>query len=120
MVVGTGDAGLRRPADVATRPHQSLRPDADHWTLWVRPPLPAALGAEGVGRIVSVGPTVAPVRIGERIHIVPTLEHGTWQDQPVINEGAAVPVNPKADSLPLSMRGINPLTADLLLSPARR
>ena len=61
-----------------------------------------------------MGPTVDPVRIGQRIHIVPTLEHGTWLDQTVINEGAAVPVNPKADSLPLSMRGIIPLTADLL------
>ncbi len=81
----------------------------------VRPPLPAALGAEGVGRIVAVGPTVDPVRIGERILIVPTLEHGTWQDQTVINEGAAVPVDPKADPLQLSMLGINPLTADLLL-----
>jgi len=37
----------------------------------------------------------------------------------VINEGAAVPVDPKADSLQLSMLAINPLTADLLLSPAR-
>ena len=36
----------------------------------VRPPLPAALGAEGVGRIVAVGPTVDLVRIGERILIV--------------------------------------------------
>jgi len=81
----------------------------------VRPPLPAALGAEGVGRIVAVGPTVDPARIGERILIVPTLEHGTWQDQTVINEGDAVPVDPKADPLQLSMLGINPLTADLLL-----
>jgi NADPH:quinone reductase-like Zn-dependent oxidoreductase len=48
---------------------------------FARPPLPAALGAEGVGRIVAVGPRVDPVRIGERILIVPTLEHGTWQDQ---------------------------------------
>jgi NADPH:quinone reductase-like Zn-dependent oxidoreductase len=81
----------------------------------VRPPLPAALGAEGVGRIVAVGPTVDPVRIGEPILIVPTLEHGTWQDQTVINEGDAVPVDPNADARQLSMLGINPLTADLLL-----
>lgn len=81
----------------------------------VRPPLPAALGAEGVGRIVAVGPGVDPVRIGERILIVPTLEHGTWQDQTVINEGDAVPVDPTADAQQLSMLGINPLTADLLL-----
>ncbi len=81
----------------------------------VRPTLPAVLGAEGVGRIVGVGPTVDPVRIGERVLIVPTLEHGTWQDQTVIDERDAVPVDAKADALQLAMLGINPLTADLLL-----
>lgn len=80
-----------------------------------RPPLPAPLGAEGVGRIIGVGPAVDPVRIGERVLIVPTLESGTWQDQTVIDEGDAVPVDPAADALQLAMLGINPLTADLLL-----
>lgn len=80
-----------------------------------RPDLPAPLGAEGVGRIVAVGPAVDPVRIGERVLIIPTLEHGTWQDQTVIDEGSAIPVDPAADVLQLAMLGINPLTADLLL-----
>ena len=38
-----------------------------------RPALPAALGTEGVGRIVGVGSDVDPVRIGERVLILPTL-----------------------------------------------
>lgn len=80
-----------------------------------RPALPAPLGAEGVGWIVAVGPAVDPVRIGERVLIIPTLEHGTWQDQTVIDEGSAIPVDPAADVLQLAMLGINPLTADLLL-----
>jgi NADPH:quinone reductase-like Zn-dependent oxidoreductase len=80
-----------------------------------RPPLPAPLGAEGVGRIVAVGRAVDPVRIGERVLIVPTLEHGTWQDQTVVDESGALPVDPKADALQLAMLGINPITADLLL-----
>lgn len=80
-----------------------------------RPSLPAPLGAEGVGRIVAVGGGVDPVRMGERVLVVPTLEHGTWQDQTVVDEGGAIPVDPKADALQLSMLGINPLTADLLL-----
>jgi NADPH:quinone reductase-like Zn-dependent oxidoreductase len=80
-----------------------------------RPALPAPLGADGVGRIVAVGPGVDPVRIGERVLIIPTLEHGTWQDQTVIDEGSAIPVDPAADALQLAMLGINPLTADLLL-----
>jgi NADPH:quinone reductase-like Zn-dependent oxidoreductase len=81
----------------------------------IRPPLPAPLGAEGVGHIVAVGAAVDPARIGERVLVVPTLEHGTWRDQTMIDEGQAVPVDPKADPLQLSMLGINPLTADLLL-----
>ena len=80
-----------------------------------RPNLPAELGAEGVGRIVTVGPEVDPGRIGERVLIVPTLEHGTWQDETVIDADRAVPVDPKADVLQLAMLGINPATADLLL-----
>ena len=80
-----------------------------------RPSLPAALGAEGVGRIVAVGHGVDPVRIGERVLIVPTMRDGTWQDQTVIDETGVVPVDSEADALQLAMLGINPLTADLLL-----
>src|SRR5829696_1886890 len=36
-----------------------------------RPALPAALGTEGVGRIVSLGSAVDPVRMGERVLILP-------------------------------------------------
>lgn len=80
-----------------------------------RPALPAALGAEGVGRIVAVGQEVDPTRIGERVLIVPNLRQGTWQDQVAVDAGDAVRVDPQADPLQLAMLGINPLTADLLL-----
>jgi NADPH:quinone reductase-like Zn-dependent oxidoreductase len=80
-----------------------------------RPALPAALGTEGVGRIIAVGPGVEPDRIGERVLIVPTLQHGTWQDQVAIDQGDAIPVDPAADVLQLAMLGVNPITADLLL-----
>ena len=80
-----------------------------------RPALPAPLGAEGVGRIVAAGAGVDPVRIGERVLVVPTLEAGTWQDRTVIDQGDAIPVDPEADVLQLAMLGINPMTADLLL-----
>ena len=65
-----------------------------------RPPLPAELGAEGVGHVVAVGRGVDPVRIGERVLIVPTLEHGTWQDRVVIDETGAVPTMTAADRPP--------------------
>jgi NADPH:quinone reductase-like Zn-dependent oxidoreductase len=80
-----------------------------------RPALPATLGTEGVGRIVSVGPGGDQSRVGERVMVLPTLQHGTWQDQVAIAEAAAVPVDPAADLLQLAMLGVNPMTADLLL-----
>jgi NADPH:quinone reductase-like Zn-dependent oxidoreductase len=80
-----------------------------------RPALPAALGTEGVGRIAAVGSAVDPVRVGERVLILPTLQHGTWQDQIAIDEGDAIPVDPATDTLQLAMLGVNPITADLLL-----
>jgi len=80
-----------------------------------RPALPAALGTEGVGRILAVGSAVDPVRTGERVMVLPTLQHGTWQDQIAIDEGDAIPVDPTADPLQLAMLGVNPMTADVLL-----
>lgn len=80
-----------------------------------RPQLPAELGTEGVGRIIDVGPAADATRIGERVLIMPTLRHGTWQDQIAVDADDAIPVDPDADALQLAMLGINPLTADLLL-----
>src|SRR5712692_11834023 len=81
----------------------------------VRPQLPAALGAEGVGRIVAVGDGVDASRIGERVMVVPTLEQATWREQTVLDERNAVPVDPDGDPLQLAMLGINPMTAYCLL-----
>ncbi len=81
----------------------------------VRPDLPAALGAEGVGRVVAVGDGVDPSRVGTRVLIVPTLEQATWREQSVLDERNAVPVDPDGDPLQLAMLGINPITAYCLL-----
>lgn len=80
-----------------------------------RPALPATLGTEGIGRVISVGRAVDPVRIGERVMIVPTLQYGTWQDQVAVDAHDALAVDPAADPLQLAMLGVNPLTADVLL-----
>jgi len=80
-----------------------------------RPALPATLGTEGVGRIVSVGAGVDQSRVGERVMILPTLQHGTWQEQVAIAEADALRVDPSGDLLQLAMLGVNPMTADLLL-----
>ncbi|HEY3188396.1 MAG TPA: zinc-dependent alcohol dehydrogenase family protein [Solirubrobacteraceae bacterium] len=81
----------------------------------VRPDLPAPLGAEGVGRIVAVGPGVDASRVGERVLVVPTLEHATWREQTIVDAGAAIAVDPDADPLQLAMLGINPITAHAIL-----
>ena len=81
----------------------------------VRPELPAALGAEGVGRVTGVGDGVDAARIGERVLIVPTLEQATWRQQTILDEGNGVPVDADGDPLQLAMLGINPITAYCLL-----
>jgi NADPH:quinone reductase-like Zn-dependent oxidoreductase len=81
----------------------------------VRPELPAALGAEGVGRVIAVGEGVDASRVGERVLIVPTLEQATWREQTVVDDRRAVPVDPDGDPLQLAMLGINPITAHSLL-----
>src|SRR5439155_19915785 len=58
-----------------------------------RPQLPAALGTEGVGRVVATGGGVDPVRVGKRVLIIPTLKHATWQDQVVIDDQDAIEVD---------------------------
>jgi len=81
----------------------------------VRPELPAAVGAEGVGRVVAVGDCVDAARIGERVLVVPTLEQATWREQTVLDERNAILVDADGDPLQLAMLGINPITAYCLL-----
>src|SRR6476661_10426688 len=45
----------------------------------VRPDLPAALGAEGVGRVIAVGDGVDPSRVGTRVLVVPTPTRCSWR-----------------------------------------
>ena len=81
-----------------------------------RPTLPATLGSEGVGRIEAVGDGVDPARIGQRVLIIPTLKHGTWQDTVVVDEADVFTVDGDSDAVQLAMLGVNPHTAELLLS----
>src|SRR5258708_14284708 len=81
-----------------------------------RPALPASIGAEGVGRVTQTGSKVDVALQGQRVLILPTYEQGTWADQVVVPVHNIVPMSDKADPLQLSMIGINPVTAYLLLS----
>jgi NADPH:quinone reductase-like Zn-dependent oxidoreductase len=82
----------------------------------VRPALPFSLGAEGVGRVTQTGSRIAVALQGKRVLILPTYEQGTWADQVVVPVRNIVPISDDADPLQLSMLGINPATAYLLLS----
>jgi len=85
-------------------------------TYGVRPTLPSSVGAEGVGRVAKIGSRVDVALRGKRVLIIPTYEQGTWADQVVAPVRNLVPMSDEADPLQLSMIGINPATAYLLLS----
>src|SRR5437762_10131919 len=82
----------------------------------VRPAFPSPVGAEGVGRVIQTGSKVDRALQGKRVLILPTYEQGTWADQVVVPVRNIVPMSDEADPLQLSMIGINPATAYLLLN----
>src|ERR1700674_4621952 len=82
----------------------------------VRPAFPSSVGAEGVGRVAKIGSKVDVALRGKRVLIIPTYEQGTWADQVVAPVHNVVPMSDEADPLQLSMIGINPVTAYLLLN----
>jgi NADPH:quinone reductase-like Zn-dependent oxidoreductase len=82
----------------------------------VRPAFPSSVGAEGVGRVTKIGSNVDAALQGKRVLILPTYEQGTWADQVLVPLRNIVPMSDEADPLQLSMIGINPVTAYLLLN----
>jgi NADPH:quinone reductase-like Zn-dependent oxidoreductase len=85
-------------------------------TYGVRPAFPSAVGAEGVGRVIKIGSKVDVALQGKRVLILPTYEQGTWADHVVAPVRNIVAMSDEADPLQLSMIGINPVTAYLLLN----
>src|SRR5437016_4033462 len=82
----------------------------------VRPTFPSSVGAEGVGRVAKIGSKVDVALRGKRVLIIPTCEQGTWADEVVAPVRNLVPMSDETDPLQLSMIGINPVTAYLLLN----
>src|SRR2546422_10070357 len=82
----------------------------------VRPAFPSPVGAEGVGRVAKIGSKVDVALQSKRVLIIPTYEQGTWADQVVAPVRNLVPISDEAAPLQLSMIGINPATAYLLLN----
>ena len=60
-----------------------------------RPPLPAVIGNEGVGRVLAVGPGVESVKVGDRILAPPASF--TWRERIVVSAGGLSALPADAD-----------------------
>ncbi len=79
----------------------------------VLPPLPHLLGCTGVGRVSAVGRDVRHVKVGDRV-LVP-INGNAWVAR-VRTDAPWLRALPPGDVNQLSMLGMNPLTALLLLT----
>ena len=78
----------------------------------LRPPLPATPGAEGIGRIASVGAGVTGLKPGD---LVINMQRENWAQRRRVQAADAIPVPPDLDLAQAAMLRINPPTALLLL-----
>ena len=79
-----------------------------------RPPLPALMGNEGVGRVMAVGDGVTSVKPGDRVAL--PLGSKTWRERLLVEATELFPLPKDADLKQLSMLSVNPPTASLLLT----
>ena len=63
----------------------------------LNPSFPFNLGAEGVGRVVTIGDKVDKALQGKRVLVLPTSESGTWADHLVATPKQLVPVPEEAE-----------------------
>lgn len=80
----------------------------------VKPALPAALGSEGVARVLAVGAGVENVRVGDRV-LIP-INQPAWRERIVLPAAKLAPMPEAADPQQLSMLSVNSPTAALILS----
>jgi mitochondrial enoyl-[acyl-carrier protein] reductase / trans-2-enoyl-CoA reductase len=90
---------------------------------FITPQPPSDVGAEGVGRVLAVGPGEDESLVGARVLLLPTYRHGSWATHLIAATSDIVVVPDDLDTVQLAMVGINPMTALLLLrnfgDPAR-
>src|SRR3984893_16526011 len=82
---------------------------------FITPQPPADVGAEGVGRVLAVGPGGNGSLVGARVLLLPTYRHGTWATHLIAASTDIVVVPDDVDTVQLAMVGINPMTALLML-----
>jgi NADPH:quinone reductase-like Zn-dependent oxidoreductase len=78
------------------------------------PPLPAVIGSEGVGRVLTAGSSVSHVKAGDLVHL-PNGVFG-WRERVVVPAQPLFALPSEADPQQLAMLRVNPPTAALLLS----
>lgn len=78
--------------------------------------LPAFAGAEGVGKVLAVGPGVTRVGPGDRVLLHQYFAKiGTWRERLVMSADGLMAM-PEADLSQLAMLSVNPATALLMLT----
>jgi mitochondrial enoyl-[acyl-carrier protein] reductase / trans-2-enoyl-CoA reductase len=82
---------------------------------FISPQVPSDVGAEGVGRVLAVGPGENEALVGARVLLLPTYRHGTWATHLIAHTADIVVVPDDIDIVQLAMVGIHPMTALLLL-----
>jgi len=116
-LVDLPDVGAPGPDEVVIAPEASPINNTDFLIIAGRygylPPLPSILGVEGVGRVAAVGRNVSHLREGDRT-LIP-LMHPAWAERIKTSAPWLRPL-PNGDVQQLSMLGINPATAYLLLT----
>src|ERR1700758_784640 len=78
---------------------------------FISPQPPSDVGAEGVGRVLAVGPGESEELVGARVLLLPTYGHGTWASHVIAATTDIVVVPDDIDTVQLAMVGINPMTA---------
>jgi len=115
--VETPDPGAPAPGevvfDVLAFPINPADLSMCRGTYRLRPPLPAGIGAECVGRVTAVGDGVAHVKAGD---LVINLQRENWTQRRRVAADDVIPVPPGLDRLQAAMLRINPPTARLLLT----
>lgn len=76
------------------------------------PKLPAPIGMEAVGRVISIGAAVADVMVGDRVVL---LGNNNWAEQRKVPAATVFKVPEHLDVHQMSMLKVNPTTALMLL-----
>jgi NADPH:quinone reductase-like Zn-dependent oxidoreductase len=79
----------------------------------IKPKLPNTPGAEGVGRVVRIGPAVEKLKIGD---LVLPLGGGAWREKMLCRESTVISIPSNIDIDQAAMIKANPATAEVMLT----